>query len=246
MADIPKCSLDAWISIPYNSTVLRLVARISARVFVGLPLCRNEEWLRTSISYSQNVFITSVIIRLFPTFMQSWVAPFIPAVWKVQQNLRLAKSLIVPYVEKRIDRQCNDPNYRKPDDLLQWMMNEANEQDGKPEKLAHRELVITLASIHTSTMAAVHTFYDICAHPEYIQPLREEVIHCVKEEGGWSRAAFGKMMKMDSFMKESQRVNPPSLCMYTASRVYSENQVSVDRAITSVLQSCCSNSIHPI
>ena len=90
-------------------------------------------------------------------------------------------------------------------------MNEANERDGKPEKLAHRELVITLASIHTSTMAAIHTFYDIYAHPEYIQPLREEVVNCVEEEGGWSRVTFNKMLKMDSFMKESQRLNPPSL-----------------------------------
>ena len=211
IANILNYLQDNWISMPFNSTILRLVARISARVFVGFPLCRNEEWLATSISYSQNVFITSVIVRLFPTFMRSWVAPFIPAVWKVQQNLRLAKKLIVPYVEKRISRQKNDPTYQKPDDLLQWMMNEANERDGKPEKLAHRELVITLASIHTSTMAAVHTFYDICAHPEYIQRLREEVVNCVEEEGGWSRVTFNKMLKMDSFMKESQRLNPPSL-----------------------------------
>ena len=39
-------------------------------------------------------------------------------------------------------------------------------------------------------MAAVHTFYDICAHPNYVQPLREEVVNCVEEEGGWSRATI--------------------------------------------------------
>ncbi len=135
IANILNHLQESWISISFNSTILRLVARISARVFVGFPLCRNEEWLATSISYSHNVFITSVIVRLFPTFMQFWVAPFIPAVWKVQQNLRLAKKLIVPYVEKRISRQKNDPTYQNPDDPLQWMMNEANERDGKPEKL---------------------------------------------------------------------------------------------------------------
>lgn len=70
------------------------------------------------------------------------------------------------------------------------MINEADEREGKPEKLAHRELVITLASIHTSTMAAVHTFYDIRAHPNYVQPLREEVLNCVEEEGSWSRATI--------------------------------------------------------
>lgn len=45
---------ENWTSIrPYHS-VLKLVARISARIFLGLPLCRNPEWLEVSTEFTEN------------------------------------------------------------------------------------------------------------------------------------------------------------------------------------------------
>ena len=41
-------------------------------------------------------------------------------------------------------------------------------------------------------------------NPQYIQPLREEIETIVEKEG-WSKAALGKMRKVDSFVKECQR-----------------------------------------
>ncbi|KAL8761588.1 MAG: hypothetical protein Q9184_002296 [Pyrenodesmia sp. 2 TL-2023] len=60
-------------------------------------------------------------------------------------------------------------------------------------------------------MAATHVMFDLCAQPEYIEPLREEVEAAIKEDGGWKKATLNKMQKLDSFLKESQRVTPPSL-----------------------------------
>jgi len=53
----------------------------------------------------------------------------------------------------------------------------------------------------------VHALYYLAAFPEYIQPLREEVEEIVKSEG-WTKTALGKMHKLDSFIKETQRLNP--------------------------------------
>lgn len=40
-----------------------------------------------------------------------------------------------------------------------------------------------------------------------MQPLREEVESVLKEEGGVSKAAIVKMRRVDSFLKECQRIN---------------------------------------
>ena len=40
-----------------------------------------------------------------------------------------------------------------------------------------------------------------------MQPLREEVEEVVKSEG-WTKAGLDQMHKIDSFIKESQRLNP--------------------------------------
>ena len=55
-----------------------------------------------------------------------------------------------------------------------------------------------------------HALYHLAALPEYQQLLREEVDTLVSAEG-WSKATMGKMWRLDSFLKESQRYNGISL-----------------------------------
>jgi hypothetical protein len=48
--------------------------------------------------------------------------------------------------------------------------------------------------------------YRLLANPEYIEPLRKEVDVVIKEEG-WTKAGIDKMYKMDSFLRETQRLD---------------------------------------
>jgi hypothetical protein len=43
--------------------------------------------------------------------------------------------------------------------------------------------------------------------------MREEAERLVREEG-WTKAALNNMPKIDSFLRESQRLNPGGSCMY--------------------------------
>lgn len=99
----------------------------------------------------------------------------------------------------------------KFENLLQLMDDEATGNDARPDKLAGRTLVLTLASSHTTSMAACQALFQLCEHPEYILELREEVRNVVEEDKGWRKTTLTKLRKLDSFIKESQRVHPPSL-----------------------------------
>ena len=57
--------------------------------------------------------------------------------------------------------------------------------------------------------------FDMVAHPEYIEPLREELERVKAEDSKdtWTKASIAKLRKMDSFIKESQRFRPPGLGM---------------------------------
>ena len=48
--------------------------------------------------------------------------------------------------------------------------------------------------------------YRLLANPEYIEPLRQEVEAVVAEEG-WTKAGLDKMYKIDSFVRETQRLD---------------------------------------
>lgn len=59
-------------------------------------------------------------------------------------------------------------------------------------------------------MTLSNVLYDLAAHPEYIAVLREEVERISAEEpdGKIRKKTMPKLRKLDSFIKESQRVNP--------------------------------------
>jgi hypothetical protein len=52
--------------------------------------------------------------------------------------------------------------------------------------------------------------YRLLANPEYIEPLRQEVDAVITEEG-WTKAGIDKMHKIDSFLRETQRLGGISL-----------------------------------
>ena len=83
-----------------------------------------------------------------------------------------------------------------------------------PKHLAHLMIIISLAAIHTSQMCAVHCLYDFASHPHYIEEIRDEIRSVASLDGGWQKTSYAKLRKLDSFIKESQRFNPPAMLSY--------------------------------
>ena len=69
-------------------------------------------------------------------------------------------------------------------------------------------------------MAAVHTVFDLCAQPHYLAPLRAEVREALRRHGNkWSMDVVKQFPLLDSFIKESQRLNSPSFCKFAPKSV---------------------------
>jgi cytochrome P450 len=150
---------------------------------------------------------------MFPSFLHPFIVRFLPSWYRIHHNLRAAKKLISPIVRDYVKAKAAGRPDTDDKTLLLWMVDSASTASERdPEKLAHRQLLLSLGSIHTTTMATAHAFYDLCAHPEYFAPLREEIEEVLTADGGWTKQTLTKMRKLESFMTESQRINPPSLC----------------------------------
>ncbi|MCJ1396653.1 hypothetical protein MMC18_009545 [Xylographa bjoerkii] len=211
--EFPGCK--DWVIIEPYHLILKLVARISARVFLGLPVCRDPQWLEISTQFTENVFITVCLLRLFPTWTHPLLSKLLPSRWRGYSYVQRAKKLLVPEILRRREAWSKDETAAEEHwNLLSWMMECGTEAEIDPTHLAHLEIVISLASIHTSQMNAVHVIYDLAAHPEYIQALRDEIRQVWEEGGGLKKTYFVKLRRLDSFLKESQRFNPPSLLSF--------------------------------
>jgi len=94
----------------------------------------------------------------------------------------------------------------KPNDLLMWLMSEAKGVERSVEGVARRLLVVNFAAIHTTSLTLAQILYRLLANPEYLEPLRREVDAVISEEG-WTKAGIDKMHKIDSFLRETQRID---------------------------------------
>ncbi|KAH6674963.1 cytochrome P450 monooxygenase [Halenospora varia] len=208
-----------WTPVTVFPKILRIVALVTGRAFVGPEMNRNEEWLHASTSFMMDVYMGGVKLRSYSHFMRPFAARFlvteIRRVWKHQAT---ARRLLVPIMMSRSRAQMLEEDYEKPNDMIQWLMdNNAKQENPRPfARLAELHLLVCFAALHTSTLGLTHMIFDIAARPEYMTPLRTEISEAINAYGSLhTKPTFNSMIKMDSFMKESQRLNPPSLLTYS-------------------------------
>ena len=215
------CTTLEWHEIPISTVLLRMTSRVSARAFVGLPLCRNEEWLQINMDTAINVLQTMMTLRMLPSFLH-FLHPiliyFLPSWYRLHSNIRGAKRLAMPVISTHMDRR--EKGEVSPKDsmtLLEWMSDTAeNELEADPARLSHLLILIGLGSIPTMKTALVHMVWDLVARPDLIPELRSEVEDVLRGRGGkWDKPALTRMLKVESFITESMRLNPPSLRVYS-------------------------------
>jgi hypothetical protein len=64
--------------------------------------------------------------------------------------MKKAVTFLGPLVEERLRR--TDPDHKKEDDLLQWLIDEAPPIEKTVYQLVERVMALNVASIHTTTM----------------------------------------------------------------------------------------------
>ncbi|KAH8828968.1 cytochrome P450 [Flagelloscypha sp. PMI_526] len=195
---------EDWTEVSLLPTIMTIVGRVSNRMFVGLPLCRDKEYLGIVVNYTLQVVSGAFILRLFPKDLRSLISKLFLSTNKSYKRLR---KIVEPMLQERLDNDEKlGANYDgRPNDFISWLLEIAQPAHRTIRDLTLRILVINFAAIHTTTMSVTHVLFDIAANPQYIAPLREE-IEAVTQKHGWSKASLGQMRKLDSFMKESQRM----------------------------------------
>ncbi|KAK7049977.1 hypothetical protein VNI00_005408 [Paramarasmius palmivorus] len=193
-----------WTKRSIGNSIFRIVARASNRLFVGLPLCRELEYLNLNINFTLQVVVSAYIINLFPEFLKPVAGRFLtPATKSIQRVRKFLEPIIIERSEKQ--EKYGDQWSDKPNDFLMWCMDTATGPQRSIQDFVMRMLGTNFAAIHTSSMTFTDALYYLAAHPEYVPELRQE-IEGVVENHGWSKSSFQHMRKLDSFLKESGRL----------------------------------------
>lgn len=116
-------------------------------------------------------------------------------------------------------KDTRDPAYEdweEPQDFITWAYRtahaEGRQDELRPDRIAKRIMPLNFASIHTTSLTAYEAITRIlCADPSVIESLREKAHRVFQEEGGWTKQGLNRMYRMDSAIRESQRISPISL-----------------------------------
>ncbi|EJD49202.1 cytochrome P450 [Auricularia subglabra TFB-10046 SS5] len=199
-----KLNGNEWATMSISEALMRVVCRTSNRIFVGLPLCRNPEYVDLNVRYTIDVAISASIIKQFPSFLKPLAGRFLTP---IPRTYKRAEKVMIDFLEerKRLTAAHRKDWEDKPDDFLQWILETAEPRETEPFALMTRLLRLNFAAIHTTALSFTFALYHIAAEPEkYQEPIRQEV-HEVLSRHGWTKAAMERLRRVDSLLRETQR-----------------------------------------
>ncbi|ENH66198.1 Ent-kaurene oxidase, partial [Fusarium oxysporum f. sp. cubense race 1] len=194
-----------WHEMHPQHDIVRIVSRMSSRVFMGESLCRDDEWVRASGDYTVQSFKTGDILRTYPRWSRPFVHWLLPSCWTLRKKLAKAIQCLKPHLERRSVISAEAEAQGKPspfDDSIEWYKKE-----GSTRNPALLQISLSLVAIHTTSDLLMETLFNIAQHPDLFQPLREEITDVLTTEG-LKKTALYNLKLMDSVIKESQRLRP--------------------------------------
>lgn len=163
--------------------------------------------------------MASNVLRLLPRVLRPILSPLItlPNRW---HNAAFNK-YIIPEIKSRLQALKGTADSKvelgQPRDFLQWLINHAAKTlppaESDPYVLAGRLLIMEFSALHTTGFALTHVLYDLLSSdPDHITQLREEIATVLaRHDGRFTKHSLQQMVKLDSTIRESQRLHPPAL-----------------------------------
>jgi cytochrome P450 len=195
-----------WTAFQPRASMSRIASLMSGRAFVGLPLSRDETWVQSTVTYTQDVTRAWLVLRMIPWVIRPLVAPFLPQVRSLKNQRRMTEKRLKPLLDHP---EKQNSGGEPGGDMLRWF-RQRYPNNPTAKQLARDQLLATFASIYNLSNALTYLLFDLASYPEHIEPLRAELQEVLKGER-INKENIQKLKKLDSFIRESQRLSPPSL-----------------------------------
>lgn len=219
-----KCSTTDYQSYNARDLVFALNLRTTSLSFAGSSLCHDPEWNRIITEYQDAVAGIAICLIPFPEILRPLVKPLLPAT-KNMRRIHESVRRCLFQSEKMQSKNSDEATVLKhyittsketntavmQEDIVAKFLVLSSAAVRNPMTIERIYLINVLLKLHTMTSATLHALFDLCTMPQYIEDLRSEAVEALEQtNGGWQLSTTKSMKLMDSFLKESQRLNPPN------------------------------------
>ena len=206
-----------WKEFGLLMTVFEIVANINACAFVGRGLGTNKNWVKAVMHSPLVIHVAVVMMTACPTVLRPWLAPlaFLPT----KKNQWDMKRLLTPMLKEdhRTFQETKDksellrPKAESKIPITAMLLSRYKPGEVSIQQLVIDYFLISFDSTPSTASALYHAICELAAHPEAVQPLREELDH-ILVDGKLPLTHLQELKRMDSFLRESFRLHPVSLC----------------------------------
>ncbi|KAL4939420.1 cytochrome P450 [Aspergillus oleicola] len=189
-----------WTPVNIHHRIMRIIAVLAGRVFIGPELCHDERYIDAAINYTIEFSKASQDIEGLSPWLRPFVARRVRSVIALREREHSFVAFLTPIIHAR--RKASDEGQRLPDDMLTWLMEEPARDNSAVDirHIARTQLALFAVAFHTTALTATNVFYD----------------HAVNRNSGGvlTSASLQRLVKLDSFMKESLRFHPLSIATF--------------------------------
>ncbi|KAI1359992.1 cytochrome P450 [Xylaria arbuscula] len=213
-----KCNSNEFTAVKASSVIFAAIGQITSRRVIDEPLIsRDPKWLETIMGFSASVASFCITMRTISPSLRPIAQHTLYCGRKLRSDIAKVTKFLAPVIRMRQKKQTNNDYAahceERPQDFVQWLSEAAKGPDAEPEAIVMKILFLIVAAMNSSAIAVIHALYDLCAHPELAEELRDEL---VRELGprGWNHNSLLRLRKMESFLKESGRTNSAGIVSF--------------------------------
>ncbi|KAF6832766.1 Ent-kaurene oxidase 6 [Colletotrichum plurivorum] len=205
---------NGWTSVNVTYAAGQLTAQVMARAFVGKSLSRDQSWVDGQVSYLAYVWAAARGIQNWPLWIQPVVYRFVKGYKNLrQEERRLAEMLRPDFDTTRLGTYGSEVKTKREQTMIDHFLT-VTEAGKKEDIMFHMTLQYQLifTAIHPTSETLWQVLYDIALYPECQEILRQELAGVDRTH---HKSWLSQVPKMDSFIKESQRLHAASLVTLT-------------------------------
>ena len=193
------------------------IGTVNNTMLVDERLSADPEWVRETCKFASNRYKAADDVSAWPPYLATIVAPLLSSVRQLKSSKAMVRERLAPLYNDFKARDLLDnrerEKRRKGSFGYEWLWG------GAPENVTLNDFADTMmrtliASIHTTAKTVSIALIDLLSQPEYLEELREEARSATAPNG---EVDVDKLIRLDCFLKESQRFQPVFLSKSSAS-----------------------------
>ncbi|KAI1390593.1 cytochrome P450 [Hypoxylon trugodes] len=197
----------SYLALPAYALNKKILCKLNGFCFFGNELAQNEVFMQKIFEYNELVISAAEVLRVMPGFMKRFIGPYLGRRTDVQDAVfSMINDLVTRRLEEKKLVESGEISTPPPNDMIQWIIDTAPAKLGwGSRRITYETIAIWFGSVHALSATVTYALFDLCDHPEYVEPLRREVEGSDFED--FMKTTKGLPL-MDSFIKESSRRSP--------------------------------------